>query len=92
MKIFLTGATGFAGNHFLKRLLSDGHEVVYRIRSDSGIKTIEALGGSYWLGSLDDDVALQVPLSNCDAVIHCAAYLKFWGPKKEFEDANKESS
>ncbi|WP_114663378.1 NAD-dependent epimerase/dehydratase family protein [Polynucleobacter necessarius] len=88
MKIFLTGATGFAGNHFLKRLLSDGHEVVCRIRSDSGIKTIEALGSSYWLGSLDDDVALQVLLSNCDAVIHCAAYLKFWGPEKEFEDAS----
>ncbi|QWD75404.1 NAD(P)-dependent oxidoreductase [Polynucleobacter sp. MWH-UH24A] len=88
MKIFLTGATGFVGSHFLKRLLSDGHELVCHIRSDRGIKTIEALGGGYWLGSLGDDVALQELLKNCDAVIHCAAYLKFWGPEKEFEDAN----
>jgi nucleoside-diphosphate-sugar epimerase len=88
MKIFLTGATGFVGSHFLKRLLSDGHEVICHIRSFSGIKTIEARGGSYWLGSLDDIEGLQTPLHDCDAVIHCAAYLKFWGPEKEFEEAN----
>ena len=88
MKIFLTGATGFVGSHFLKRLLSDGHEVICHIRSFSGIKTIEARGGSYWLGSLDDIEGLQTPLHDCDAVIHCAAYLNFWGPEKEFEEAN----
>lgn len=88
MKIFLTGATGFVGSHFLKKLLSDGHEVVCHIRSASGINTVEALGGSYWLGNLKDVEGLQEPLRNCDAVIHCAAYLKFWGPEKEFEEAN----
>jgi nucleoside-diphosphate-sugar epimerase len=88
MKIFLTGATGFVGGHFQKKLVSDGHEVVCHIRSASGIKTVEALGGSCWLGRSDDVEGLQVPLSKCDAVIHCAAYLKFWGPEKEFEDTN----
>ena len=88
MKIFLTCATGFVGSHFLKKLVSNGHEVVCQIRSASGIKTVEALGGSCWLGRLDDIEGLQGSLSNCDAVIHCAAYLKFWGPEKEFEDAN----
>ena len=88
MKIFLTGATGFVGSHFLKKLLSDGHEVICHIRSASGIKTVEPLGGAYWLGRLDDIEGLQVSLSNCDAVIHCAAHLKFWGPEKDFEDAN----
>ena len=88
MKIFLTGATGFVGGHFLKKLVSDGHEVVCHIRSASGIKTVEALGGSYWLGNLKDVEGLREPLRNCDAVIHCAAYLKFWGLEKEFEEAN----
>ena len=88
MKIFLTGATGFVGSHFLNKLVSDGHEVVCHIRSASGIKTVEALGGSCWLGRSDDVEGLQVPLSKCDAVIHCAAYLKFWGLEKEFEEAN----
>ena len=88
MKIFLTGATGFVGSHFLKKLLADGHEVISHIRSSNGIKTIEKLGGSYWLGSLNDIEALKAPLLSCDAVVHCAAYLKFWGPEKDFEDAN----
>ena len=26
MRIFLTGATGFAGSHLVDRLLADGHE------------------------------------------------------------------
>ncbi len=88
MKIFLTGATGFVGSHFLRKLLADGHKVVNHIRSSNGIKSIEELGGSYWLGSLNDIEALKDPLLGCDAVIHCAAYLKFWGPEKDFEDAN----
>lgn len=88
MKIFLTGATGFVGSHFLKKLLSDGHEVVCHIRSASGIKTVESLGGTYWLGNLSDVEGLQEPLGKCDTVVHCAAYLKFWGPEKDFEEAN----
>lgn len=88
MKIFLTGATGFVGGYFLKKLLSDGHEVISHVRSTTSIKTIEKIGGKYWLGNLDEIKVLQAPLKGCDAVIHCAAYLKFWGSEKDFEDAN----
>ena len=33
MRIFVTGATGFIGSHLVKRLLSDGHQVVCYVRN-----------------------------------------------------------
>lgn len=88
MKIFLTGATGFVGSYILGKLVSDRHEVICHIRSSNGIKAIKSLGGNYWLGSLDDIKSIKSQLKGCEAIIHCAAYLKFWGSEKEFEDAN----
>jgi uncharacterized protein YbjT (DUF2867 family) len=82
MKIFLTGATGFVGSHFLKKLLADSHEVISHIRSPNGIKTIEKLGGTYWLGSLNDIEALKAPLLGCDAVVHSPHILSFGVQRK----------
>lgn len=40
MKILLTGATGFVGNHLLLNLLNDGHNVIALIRNPSKLNIV----------------------------------------------------
>ena len=90
MKIFLTGATGFIGGHVLRRLVQDGHIVTCAIRSLGDALAIEALGAKVWLGDFHDLDRLRPELSSCQAIIHCAAYLKLGSPNIFFERHNVE--
>jgi len=70
MKILVTGATGFIGNHLVHRLVRDGHSVVALVRDRvkaSALPAVEILEG---------DLALfenpRTVLPACDMVIHLA--------------------
>ena len=47
MKILVTGGTGFVGTNLIKRLLSDGHEVVSVDNYSTGVKENEQKGCRY---------------------------------------------
>lgn len=36
MRVFITGATGFAGSHLVDQLLADGHDIVALVHGESG--------------------------------------------------------
>lgn len=88
MKIFITGAGGFIGGHLLEHLHAAGHSVTGSARSTQAKTKLSTLGIKVVYGDLYRDVDLKRALAGHDAVIHCAAYVRLWGPARLFEEAN----
>jgi nucleoside-diphosphate-sugar epimerase len=93
--VFLTGGSGFLGQHIISRLIADGHTVRALARSPQAAQRVTRAGARPVRGDLTDlvdpDPATTTWLSELrgsDAVIHAAAYMEFWGPDAEFERAN----
>jgi nucleoside-diphosphate-sugar epimerase len=88
MNIFLTGGSGFAGRHLLRRLREEGYDVVASARSLAASDVVLREGAVPWRGDLADFGRVAEVLSGCSAVVHAAAHLKFWGPWTGFEAIN----
>ena len=71
MKVFVTGATGFIGQHLVQALLKDGHQVVALNRSDRKLPS----GCQEVRGDLLDVNAFAHCLEDVDGVVHLAALL-----------------
>ena len=71
MKIFVTGATGFIGSHFLNEAHAVGHEL-HCIRRPQSQPRIPINQEPYWhTGSLEDD--WSEILSQCSVLVHFAS-------------------
>lgn len=72
MRIFLTGATGFIGQHLCHKLVQDGHEVVALVRSPHKTNCLPAHNITFIQGDLGSfrDQDFQIP--QCDTIIHLA--------------------
>ena len=81
MKIALTGATGHLGAAVLQELFRKNHSVKALIR-DGDTRTCEGLPVEIVKGDLHNENALQGLMSNCDALIHCAAFISVNGDPK----------
>ena len=73
MKLLVTGATGFIGNHLVHRLVRDGHHVVALVRNRDKARDLPAVE------ILEGDLSLfenpRTVLPACDAVIHLAGVI-----------------
>ena len=73
MRIFMTGATGFAGESVARELIAGGHDVIALVRSrDDRATQIEALGAKLFEGSVSDLDRLTEGAADADAVAHLA--------------------
>ena len=88
MKIFLTGATGFIGSHFLDSCLAQGHSVVCLVRSAVQVKLIEAKGAKALVSTPGDQAGLVEALAGIDVLIHAAGCRDLAGPVLAFEHSN----
>ncbi|MBZ5531093.1 MAG: complex I NDUFA9 subunit family protein [Acidobacteriia bacterium] len=70
MKVFLTGGTGFVGQHMLQRLLSEGHSVRALVRDPKRVATPGQTGVQYFAGDVVSGVGLDAAIEGCDAVVH----------------------
>jgi nucleoside-diphosphate-sugar epimerase len=88
VKIFLTGATGFIGSHFLKQCLAAGHNMTCSVRSAEQADTIRALGASPWEGDLQNQDELSLALAGFDVLIHAAGCRDLTAPANLLEESN----
>jgi len=72
MRVFLTGATGYIGNHVATALLGAGHQVVGLVRSVDAAATLTGQGGDCCFGSLENLPLLVQQCEMADGVVHAA--------------------
>jgi nucleoside-diphosphate-sugar epimerase len=89
MRIFISGASGFIGGAIAQALASE-HEVLAMSRSDKSDLRIKELG----VESLRCDLATleKGDIPDCDAVVHCAAYVESWGTRELIWQINVEGT
>lgn len=72
MKLFVTGATGFLGSHFLRVALEEGHEVTALRRSATSESRLALPAAPRWLEKGISEVTAD-DLAQHDALVHLAA-------------------
>jgi UDP-glucose 4-epimerase len=72
MKVLVTGAQGFIGQYTVEELLRRGHSVIAFDRYDKGARPE---GSEFFLGDIEDDVAVTEAFAHSDAFIHLAGVL-----------------
>lgn len=72
MRLFVTGATGFVGSHFVDHALAAGHEVVALRRTAESRPRIDLRREPDWLSKSLDEVTLD-DLSSAEALVHLAS-------------------
>jgi len=88
-KLFITGASGFVGGAIVQAL-ANRFTLLALSRSERSDAAIRALGATPVRGELGS-VAAET-LAGCEAVIHCAAFVKQWGTREQFWNANVEGT
>lgn len=98
MRIFVTGATGFIGAHFVERALAEGHEVIGLYRSEgpkhrAAIEQLRARGVTLRRGDILNPESLASALTGADCVCHFAAAFRESGADEAyFERMNVEGT
>lgn len=80
MRVFVTGATGWIGSAVVEELLSNGHDVLGLVRSDTSAAALERSGAKALRGDLDDLDSIRGGAEKADAVIHLANKHDFTDP------------
>ncbi|CAN5520395.1 hypothetical protein BH24ACT22_BH24ACT22_11820 [soil metagenome] len=73
--IAITGAGGSLGKALTKRLLKGGHHVKALVRKESDAEQMSELGAEPVRGDVQEFVALEKLVENCDLVFHLAAWM-----------------
>jgi uncharacterized protein YbjT (DUF2867 family) len=76
MKVFVTGGTGFVGNHVVKELLEKGHQVKALVRPGSEHKIKRPDEVDVFPGSVEEVADLSRGMEGCDAVIHLVGIIR----------------
>ena len=95
MRIGVTGANGFIGNHLLRFLLEREHRPVAFLQTATDPRPVADLAGRYdevW-GDLLDRESLDRFVGSCDVVVHLAGMNRYWAEDLSvFEKVNVEGS
>lgn len=79
MRVMMTGGTGFAGSHTVRRYVEAGHEVRLLVRDADKVRRVFDPQGiaipekDVIVGDITDAESVGRALEGCDAVFHCAA-------------------
>ena len=79
MRVMMTGGTGFAGSHTVRRYLAAGHQVRLLVRDADKVRRvfdpfeIEISESDVIVGDITDEASVERAMQGCDAVFHGAA-------------------
>ncbi len=76
MKVFVTGGTGYIGQHVVRRLLNRGYDVVGLARSEKSAIALNVLGAQVAFGDILDRESMRDSMIGSDIVIHLAGWYK----------------
>lgn len=85
----VSGATGFIGQHLVRRLVGRGIQVTALLRPSSNRAQVEALGARVAIADLERGDGLREALAGADAVLHLAGVTKA-RTAPEYERGNAE--
>lgn len=93
MQVFVTGSTGFVGNHVLNTLLDRGHQVRALVRPGSEYKLKEPDKVEVITGDVTESADLIQGMKGCDAAIHLVGIIRAF-PNKDitFERLHTEAT
>lgn len=91
-RILVTGATGFLGNAFVRRLLSRGERPRALARSSMRVAELQQLGIDVVVGDAADITAVEMAVRGTEIVIHCAGRMGSQGTWEEFHRDSVEST
>lgn len=79
MKIFLTGGTGFIGQHLAHSLTGRGWEVVALVRKPDSAeaRSLSKMGAQIVAGDVTDRESMRAGMLGADAVVHSAGAYEF---------------
>jgi dihydroflavonol-4-reductase len=78
MKIGITGANGFIGNHLSKYLSRHGHEVIAYIQPGTSPSTMDGAAAAVFYGDITDPASFDPFLDRCEVVFHLVAINQYW--------------
>ena len=85
MRVFVTGGSGFLGQHLVQRLIQEGHQVLALARTAEAASILRQQGCTTIAGDLANLNTWSHTLSSADVVVHAAAPVSFWGEWPMFE-------
>ncbi|MHA4844174.1 NAD-dependent epimerase/dehydratase family protein [Flavitalea antarctica] len=88
MKIFITGASGFIGDHLSKKLADGGHQVHALVRNELPARQRHP-DIRYFMGDITQPKTIQKAIAGCEQAYHVAGYAKLWAARRRtFYDIN----
>jgi nucleoside-diphosphate-sugar epimerase len=80
MKAFITGGSGFIGQHVVRKLVERGYEVHALARSERSMAVVRGLGAIPVPGDITDTASMREGMAGSDVVFHLAAWYKIGAP------------
>ena len=86
--VVVTGATGFLGQHLVRRLIEIGQPVRATGRNLRIGLELQAAGADFRPVDLRDRAGMKAAMDGVVAVVHSGALSSVWGPRKAFHAIN----
>ena len=90
MKCLVTGATGYIGNYLIQRLTKENNKIIGLLHKTT--PNFINKNVKYIYGDIINKSSLKNIMIDVDVVFHCAALVRHFGAKKDFNKINYEGT
>jgi dihydroflavonol-4-reductase len=89
MKVGVTGANGFIGNHLVRHLRRQGHQPYAFLQTGTSAEVLGKEPEKVFWGDLTEGESLDSFIKECEVVLHLAGINRYWCPDpRVFQEVN----